>query len=97
MMQACADEGDHTSFVALLRSMSPNAIDQELRSMQVPACLPACQCMRLEYSAPHGCSLSVDVASCEPELLQIQASSSVLHRLEATYMHTPRLHLYCGT
>ncbi len=37
--QACADAADFTSFTALLRSMTPNAIDQELRSMQ--ACLLA--------------------------------------------------------
>jgi hypothetical protein len=42
-MQACADAGDFTSFTALLRGLSPNAIDQELRSMQVhTACSHMC-------------------------------------------------------
>ena len=42
-LQACADAGDFTSFTALLRSLSPNAIDQELRSMQVhmPHAIPS--------------------------------------------------------
>lgn len=38
-VQACADAGDFTSFTALLRGLSPNAIDQELRSMQVRSTL----------------------------------------------------------
>lgn len=49
-MQACTDEGDYTSFVALLRDMSPNGIDQELRSMQVRVA-GSCSChLRL---SPH--------------------------------------------
>jgi len=34
-LAACADGGDWTSFTALLRSMSPAAVDSELRSMQL--------------------------------------------------------------
>ena len=44
-LAACAEAGDYTSLTALLRGMSPAAVDAELRSMQVPRCLPGCHPM----------------------------------------------------
>ncbi len=40
-LAACADGGDYTSLTALLRGMSPAAVDAELRCMLVPSPRPA--------------------------------------------------------
>ena len=40
-------EGDYSQFVAMLRSMSANAIDQELRALEVSSNYPASVCQAL--------------------------------------------------
>ncbi len=62
-LAACAEAGDYTSLTALLRGMSPAAVDAELRAMQVPRCLAGCHLM--------GSALEIEIgrlAAIQPRL-----------------------------
>ena len=55
------ESGNYSQFVTLLRSMSPTAIDQELRALEVtvPACFLSCSAGIDVMTARRGCYLVI--------------------------------------